>query len=196
MPGTSALATLLAGVLALWGIAHVVAGRAAASRPEPTLTRSDNPGTRLGAAAAVGVALYFLAPITPLPVYVVAASVAAISTAAAIGLGREIGAVFAAPAYAVPSLRVRPPSTRGCISGEAAVAAAAAAALTATLAFAVRLLGPSDGGPVFLAAMVGMLFERWLDGAWQPHGAARLAPTVIAGAVGASLAAAAVILLP
>ncbi len=193
MPGVSALITLLAGVLALWITARLTAAWSRSVRRE---LGGAGSAVRLAGALAVGVALGILAPATSEPMYVAAAAVAAIATGAAIGLGLEIGAVFAEPAYALPGLRPLPTPTRGAISAEAAVAAAAAAALTASLAFGLRLLGPSDGGPVFLAALVGMLFERWLDGAWQPHGAARVLPAILAGLLGAGMGAIWVILLP
>ena len=195
MPGVGPLLTLLAGVLVLWGIARILASRSP-NPPRRNLGGAAGSALRLGGAVAIGAFLGVIAPATSEPMYVAAAAVAAISAGAAIGLGLEAGAVFAEPAYAIPTLRPQPASTRGTISAEAAAAAAAGAALTTTLAFGLRLLGPSDGGPVFLAAFLCMLFERWLDGAWQPQGATRVVPSLLAGLLGAGLGALWVILLP
>ena len=195
MPGVAALVTLVGGVAMLWGVARLLASRSSTTAKR-NLGGAAGPAMRIGGAVTVGVVLGVIAPATSEPMYVAAAAVAAISAGAAIGLGLEVGATFAEPAYTLPKLRPCPASTRGAISAEAATAAAAGAALTAALAFGVRLLGPSDSGPVFLAAFLCMLFERWLDGAWQPHGAARILPSLLAGILGAGLGAISIILLP
>ncbi len=193
MPGVGALVTLVIGVFALQGIARLVASRAAArpaTPPEPAAT------LRLAAAAAIGFVLGVAAPTLSQPMYFTAAAVSAIGTAAAIGIAVTIRSAYAEPAYAVPSLRPRPAETPGALSAEAAAAAAAAAGLTAALAFGLRLIGPSDGGLVFLASFIGMLAERSIDGAWRPTGAARVVPAILGGLVGALAGGGAVLLLP
>ncbi len=185
MPSVTAVAAVLAGVVSLWVIARLLASRGPGSVTPPL--PSVRSGARLLAAATSGTALIVAAPALSQPLYVTAAGVAALCTAAAIGVRGEIGRAYGAPAYAIPSLRTVPPGAPGSISAAAALAAAAAAFVVAALAFGVRLLGPSDPALVALAAYVAMLFEVWVDGTWKPAGAARLVSAAGAALLGAIL---------
>ena len=194
MPGVTAVAAVLTGVVSLWVIARLLASRGPGSGTPPL--PSVRSGTRLLAAATSGTALIVAAPALSEPMYVTAAGVAALCTAAAIGVRGELGLAYGAPAYAIPSLRTVPPGTPGSTSAAAALAAAAAAFVVAALAFGVRLLGPSDPALVALAAYVAMLFEIWVDGTWKPPGAARLVSAAGAALLGAVLGFGLVFWLP
>jgi len=194
MPRVTAVTAVLAGVVSLWAIARLLASRAPVSGTTPLPAVRSGP--RLVAAATSGAALIVAAPALPQPMYVTAAGVAALCTAAAIGVRGEFGRSYGVPAYVIPSLRTVPPGTSGSISAAAAFAAAAAAFLVAALAFGVRLLGPSDPALVALAAYVAMLFEVWVDGTWKPTGAARLVSAVAAALLGAVLGFGLVFWLP
>lgn len=186
MPGVTAVVVVLVGVVSLWAVARLRVSRTGGFDGTPL--PGPRAGARLLAAATIGTTLIVAAPALPQPLYVAAAGVAALCTAAAIGVRWEIGRADGAPAYSIPSLRTLPPGTCGSISAAAALAAAAAAFIIATLAFGVRLLGPSDPALVALAAYAAMLFEVWIDGAWKPAGSARLVAAGGAALLGAVLA--------
>ncbi len=193
MPGASAVAVVLGGLVALWGCARLivrVATDPGAIRP------SSEAASQTVAAALVGVALALTAPATGQPMYWAAAAVAALSTAAAVGLAREIGSVFGEPAYALPTLSITATDAPGSISAAAGLAAAVGALATAALAFQVRMIGPSDAGLIAFAAFFAMLFERWLAGVWKPPAATRWAPGALAALGGAGLASGFIALLP
>ena len=191
MPGADGVAILIAGVLSLWATTRLLAVRVA-----PDASRAAGSTARLLAGIVGGVALLLGGTVSSQPLYWAAAGVAAISTAAAVGIRLEIGRAFGAPAHAIPSLVRRPPGTPGSVSATAALTAAGGAFATASLAFHLRLLGPSDPALVALAAYVGMLFECWLEGVGKPTGWQRPLRAAAAALVSAALATALVILLP
>ena len=184
MPGMSAVVFLLAGVLSLWIVARLF------------VLRADTPATaagpRLLAAATVGGLLVVAGNATSMPLYAAAAGVAAIAAAAAIGVRLEIGRVYRAPAYAIPSLAHRPPGTPGAISAAAALTGAAAAFASAALAYRLRLLGPSDPALVALAAYLGMMFDCWLEPKSSNRTVNAGAAAIVAAIIGTFL----VVLLP
>ena len=193
MSSVGSLAVLLAGLVALCGCARLIAHRAG----DPGAVQpSSGAASHTAAAALVGIVITLIAPATTQPMFGAAAAVAAFCTAAAIGLGREIGAVFGEPAYGVPTLSIAESGAPGTVSAASAIAAAVGASAIAVVAFQVRLIGPSDGGLIAFAAFFAMLFERWLAGVWKPTGAARLAPDALAAVAGAALASGFVVLLP
>lgn len=194
MPGMTAIVVVLAGVVSLWAVARLLVSRVAPSDATPLPPVRS--GARLLAAATVGVALAIAAPALPQPVCATAAGVAALCTAAGVGVRWEIGCAYGAPAYAIPSLRTVTPGAPGSISAAGALAAAGAAFIIAALAFGVRLLGPSDPALVAVAAYVAMLCEVWMDGAWKPAASARLVSAAGAALLGAALAFALVLWLP
>jgi len=189
MPGMSAVVFLLAGVLSLWIVARLFVLRA-----DPTAATAS--GTRLLAAAAVGVLLAIAGNATSSPQYAAAAGVAAIAAAAAIGVRLEVGRAYRAPAHAIPSLAHRPPGTPGTISAAAALTGAAAAFASAALAYRLRLLGPSDPALVALAAYLGMMFDCWLEGVWAGGSGRRAVAAVAAAIVAALIGTLLVVLLP
>jgi uncharacterized membrane protein len=190
MTTAAALVTVLFGVVALLLTARLLLRRHTLRSPRPAA------GAAVPAAAIAGVVLALIGQVTTAPLYWAAAGVAAISTATAIALRFEVGAVFRIPAYTVPSLGRRPPGSPGAISAAAALAAAAGALATAALAYRVRLLGPSDPALVALAAYLGMLVDCRFEEAFGPRGLARAAGGAAAALLAALLAAALVVLLP
>ncbi len=193
MPGASSVAVVLGGLVVLWGGARLIVRKATdpgAMRP------ASDAASQTAAAALVGVAIALMAPATGQPMYWAAASVAALSTAAAVGLAREIGCVFGEPAYALPTLSITASDAPGSISAAAGLAAAVGALATTALAFQARMIGPSDAGLIAFAAFFAMLFERWLAGIWKPSSAIRLAPGALAALAGAALASGFIVLLP
>ena len=192
MPASSA-AVVLGGLVVLWGSARLIVRMATnpgAMRP------SSDAASQTAAAALVGVALALTAAATEQPMYWAAAAVAAFSTAAAVGLAREIGSVFGEPAYALPTLSITASDAPGSISPAAGLAAAVGALATAALAFQVRMIGPSDAGLIAFAAFFAMLFEHWLVGVWKQSRVSRWAPGALAALAGAALASAFIVLLP
>ncbi len=193
MPGASSVAVVLGGLVVLWGCARLIVRKAT----DPDAMRpSSGAASRTAGAALVGVALALTAPATEQPMYWAAAAVAALSTAAAVGLAGEIGSVFGEPAYALPTLSITASDAPGSISAAAGLAAAVGASATAALAFQVRMIGPSDAGLIALAAFFAMLFEHWLAGFWKPSAATRWAPGALAALAGAALASGFIVLLP
>ncbi len=193
MPGASSVAVVLGGLVVLCGCARLIVRTAA----DPGALRPASGATSQTAAAAlVGVALALTAPAMGQPMYWAAAAVAALSTAAAVGLAREIGTAFGEPAYALPTLSITESDAPGSMSAAAALAAATGALATAALAFQVRMIGPSDAGLIAFAAFFAMLFERWLAGIWKSSPGARWAPGALAALTGAVLASGFIVLLP
>jgi uncharacterized membrane protein len=190
MPAPNAVLLLLTGVLSLWALARLVAARLASGRPPAAAL------ARMLAAATVGLLLTLVAALSTAPMYWLAAAVAAFATAAAIAVRLQFGTAFDGPAYAIPSLAHRAPGTPGALSAAAAVAGAGSAFAIATLAFRLRLLGPSDPALVSLAAYLGLLAECRLERS-ASGSRTRLALTAaVAAALAAIVAAALVVFLP
>jgi len=167
MPDGYNVATLLGAVLSLWVAAGLLTNRLGrrASRPASAL--------RVSLGAAVGLALMALASWAPQPVYATIAGVAALTATAAIGVKLQVADGFGGPAYRLPGLSRAEAGAPGSLTAAAALAAALAAFASVTVAYRLRLLGPSDPGLVFLAACLGMLLESWFDGAFSRRAASR-----------------------
>ena len=193
MPGASSVAVVVGGLVVLWGCARLIVRKATAPG---AMRPSSDAASQTAAATFVGVALALTAPAMGQPMYWAAAAVAALSTAAAVGLAREIGSVFGDPPYALPTLSITASDAPGSITAAAGLAAAIGALATAALAFQVRMIGPSDAGLIAFAALFAMLFEHWLAGVWKPFAAARWAPGALAALAGAALASGFIVLLP
>ena len=193
MPGASSVAVVVGGLVVLWGCARLIVRKATAPG---AMRPSSDAASQTAAATFVGVALALTAPAMGQPMYWAAAAVAALSTAAAVGLAREIGSVFGDPPYALPTLSITASDAPGSITAAAGLAAAIGALATAALAFQVRMIGPSDAGLIAFAAFFAMLFEHWLAGVWKPFAAARWAPGALAALAGAALASGFIVLLP
>ena len=85
MLSVTAVVVVLLGVVSLWAIARLLASRAADFDRTPLPAARS--GARLLAAATIGAALTVAAPALPQPLYVTAAGVAALCTAAGDGSG-------------------------------------------------------------------------------------------------------------
>lgn len=186
----AAVAMLLGGVLSLWIGLGMLMGRIRPESPRPAST------LRVALGAAVGVALSAVGTVAPQPVYALVAGVAALTATAAIGARLQVAGGFGGPAYRLPRLTHSDTDAPGALSAPAAFAGALAALVVVGLAYRLGLLGPSDPGLVFLAALAAMLLECWFDGAFSRRAASRPLGAAAAAAIAGLLALLLAVALP